>query len=82
MDGSFNADTSAVSLVISPSSDELSGRDLSPGSTDLSVIGESGNRSRQEKSFSEDVRKMMAELFPSLEQELAAFIAHYERVDA
>lgn len=78
MDGSFTADTSTVSLAVSPSSDDLSGRDLSPGSAELSA---DLARSRQEKTFSEDVRKVMAELFPSLEQELAAFIAHYERVD-
>ena len=70
-------------MVISPSSDDLSGKDLSPGSAEIQNQNQTQdlNKSRQEKLFSEDVRKMMAELFPNLEQELAGFIAHYERVD-
>ncbi|KAG8224578.1 hypothetical protein J437_LFUL003097 [Ladona fulva] len=37
---------------------------------------------RAEKQMNEEVRKMMGELFTSLEQELISFVAHYEKVDS
>lgn len=37
---------------------------------------------RAEKLMNEEVRRMMGELFASLEQELISFVAHYEKVDS
>jgi len=37
---------------------------------------------KMEKFISEEVRRMMGELFCSLEPELMAFISYYEKIDS
>ncbi|XP_071451140.1 exocyst complex component 1 isoform X2 [Hetaerina americana] len=74
--------------VATPDNDKNTQTTLdAPSSEALEDVSSSPNplplpQKRAEKLMNEEVRKMMGELFASLEQELISFVAHYEKVDS
>ncbi|XP_046397854.1 exocyst complex component 1 isoform X2 [Ischnura elegans] len=74
--------------VATPDNDKNTQTTLdAPSSEAVEEVSSSPNpipipQKRAEKQMNEEVRKMMGELFASLESELISFVAHYEKVDS